>query len=234
MIWYQQMRGFFANEQRYIAENFPDLHYQIEEGFVIIIGEVNFTTSFAGNEISDTHKIRVEFPHNYPEETRVAVELGRKISKDFHTFSNQTLCLGTPMEIRSIFNKERTIKNFLENLLLPYLFQFSYKSKYGELPIGERSHGMPGIYEFYKEKIGISNETSIIRFLSDLRDKKLKGHHLCPCGSNVIFRKCHWTSAENLLKLPISIIDKEILFFLNIRRIEQENHNRYKNIVYSK
>lgn len=228
------MPGFFANEQRYIADKFPDLHYQIKEGYVIIIGLLNFTTLYAEKELSDSYKICIEFPHNYPEETPVAVELEGKISKDFHTFSNQTLCLGTPMEIRSIFNKERTIKNFLENLLLPYLFQFSYKTKYGKLPIGERSHGMPGIYEFYKEKIGIANETSIIRFLSDLRDKKLKGHHLCPCGSNIIFRKCHWTFAENLLILPTSIIDKEILFFKNILRIEQENQSRYKNIVYSK
>jgi hypothetical protein len=234
MIWYQQMRGFFANEQRYIAENFPDLHYHIEEGFVIIKGEINFTTSYAEKEISDSYKICIEFPHNYPEETPVALELQGKIPSEFHTFSNKILCLGTPMEIRSIFNKERTINNFLENLLLPYLFQYSYKSKYGELPIGERSHGMPGIYEFYKEKIGIYNETSIIRFLSDLRDKKLKGHHLCPCGSNVLFRKCHWTLAENLLKLPTSMIEKEILFFMNIHRIEQENHSSYKNIVYSK
>lgn len=237
MNWYQELPNFFAKEQRFIAENYPDMHFQIRDEFVTLVGVLRLNAQIKDSVITDSYKILIIFPHNYPTEAPIAFETSEKIPQEFHHLSHNKLCLGTPIEINSIFSLNKTIRNYLEKLLIPYLLQFSYKTKYGIMPFGERSHGIKGIYEFYEEKIGLSDNSSIVKFLLSIKDKKINGKKYCPCGSNLSFWKCHMKTAKILMDLPVDMIINEIEYLLKIQRFDYEERQKrelYQKVIYNR
>ena len=58
------------------------------------------------------------------------------------------------------------------------------------MPFGERSHGVEGIYEYYKEYFDAESKEQVLALLEAVCSKKYRGHLLCPCGSEKIGRKC--------------------------------------------
>jgi hypothetical protein len=154
--WFENNFDFFLVEKRYLKKNYPGLHYKEADGILILTGLINFRAKYRDIPIEDFYQIRLVFPNNYPKELPTAFEIGNKIQQDFHTNSyDRTLCLGADAELYKIFNQNRTIKNYIENILIPYLYSYSHLVKYGFLPFGELSHGGKGLIEYY-ENIGYS------------------------------------------------------------------------------
>jgi hypothetical protein len=214
--WFQKDIDFFIDEQKFIATSFQFLHYYIKDDVVFLVGDINIDNTINDKEISDSFRIRIQFPHNYPENYPFVYETSKKIPNNYHTNPDGTLCLGTEIETSLIFFQKKSIKNFIINLLIPYLSGFIYSNKYGELPYGERQHGIKGKFEFYYELFGTNNIEYILKLLNEIKTGNLRGHHLCPCGSNISFRKCHWNVGKKLLVIPPILISQEIKYFQNV------------------
>ena len=99
-------------------------------------------------------------------------------------------CLGAPVEVRLRFAQHRNLLRFIEDQVIPYLFTYSYKNRYGELPFGELEHGYEGLLQYYKEFF----ETSMIgamKLLKCLADDCASPLMACPCGSDRRLEACH-------------------------------------------
>jgi hypothetical protein len=95
------------------------------------------------------------------------------------------------LAIKAKFSEDPSLKGFVRNCLVPYLYSFSYYIRYGNLPFGELSHGIQGIYEYYSELFLIQDKNSILKLLKILAGDNYRGHLPCPCGSGKRLRSCH-------------------------------------------
>lgn len=161
-------------------------------GIWIIEGLLQFDANDRDKKISiqDEYNVKVTL-ENYPHNVPSAEEVGGRIPKDFHTNYDGKLCLTAPLEAKIKFKSCPTLTGFFENLLIPYLYLFSFKEKFGYLPYGEFSHGIKGILEWYEEFFNISSKMQILGLLRILADDDYRGHLDCPCESSKKIRQCH-------------------------------------------
>lgn len=104
----------------------------------------------------------------------------------------------TPFRVQKIFSECETMLSFIDKLVAPYLFSYSYYVINEKLPFGEHKHGAEGILEDYKKEFGVTEDLEVIRLLQILAEDKFRGHHPCPCGSSKKLRNCH---GQNILSL---------------------------------
>jgi len=144
--------------------------------------------------ICETFSLEIHVPNNYPVELPHVIELEGKIEKEFsHLNDDNTLCLAVPMEVRRIFQETPTLLGFVEKLVIPYLYGYCYCywKKHGAMPFGEANHGNTGVLEYYRELFNPLNDLVLLKGLYGIYQHGYRGHHSCPCGSEIIVRKCH-------------------------------------------
>lgn len=169
-----------------------------QDGVYIIKNSLFFSAIYDDVSIEDKYCVEIKISPEYPKTPPTGQETGGRISSNFHLHKDNTLCLGSPIAIKTKFDKDPTLLGFVENLLIPYLYSHSYKEKYGKMPFDELSHGMKGIFEYYKELFDIDCEYAVLRFLKILADNNYRGHLICPCGSDIKLRDCH---GKQILKI---------------------------------
>lgn len=182
--------------QKYLEEikqNFPDLKLKcIENDHAIFEGPIAFRANYKGKgQIEDQFEVEISFSIDNFRTIPSAKETGGRIPADFHNNPDKTLCLGAPLGLRQKYSNDPTLRGFIENLLVPFFYSFSFKEKYGAMPFGELSHGEQGIVEFYKELFGTDSELTILELLKIIVEDNYRGHWLCPCGSQNRLRDCH-------------------------------------------
>lgn len=170
----------------------------------IIEGELNFKASYNGVNIADNYSIRIEIPSNYPKDMPLTKEIGGRIPYNFHKLNNDYLCLEVPTKMKIMFMENPTLLFYIEKFVIEYLFSFSYKEKFGQLPYGERPHGCEGIIDYYKELFGVTDINCIVKFLQLLSSNNYRGHHLCPCNSGKRLRNCHGNKMLKLIQLSVA------------------------------
>ncbi|HAY22649.1 MAG TPA: hypothetical protein DCY27_10895 [Desulfobacterales bacterium] len=161
------------------------------DGLPVVHGLLEFEASNEDIKIQDSFQIRLLIPDDYNKTPPKAYETGGKIPKAFHTYSDDSLCLATPVEIRRKFSETPTLIGFVESLLIPYLFSFSFWKEHGWMPYGELAHGPEGIIQYYLESFKVDSEIIVLKFLKLLAMENYRGHHECPCGSGSKIRNCH-------------------------------------------
>lgn len=185
-----------------LIKEYPDLNLKWGEGSSAeIFGRISFVAKYFSVTIQDEYQIKFlvseEFPHIPPE----AWETGGKIRKSYHhLFKDGRLCVGVETEVRRLFRKNPTLINYVEKILIPYLFSYSYYEQYRRMPYGDRSHGEAGIVEFYKELFKVGDLLSLLGFLKILAENNYRGHHKCPCCSGHKLRSCHGPLLLEMLK----------------------------------
>lgn len=188
-----------------VSEQYKGLQpfYGDNDKLCMLSGLFEFNANFKDENIQDTYLIEISIPKDYPSQMPIVNEIGGRISDSFHKYSNSSLCLGIPLEIQLKFSEHKTLLCFIEKILIPYLYAFSYYEKRGTMPYGTANHDEDAEYLFYKKHFANLPDHAILDFLGILASKKLfKGHLECPCGSSKIFRKCHGpliTQMSNLL-----------------------------------
>lgn len=210
-MWYEEKEAFFLQETRFIKENYPELHYKIRDGIMTLSGIFHFTASYKGEEISDCYKIRIAFPENYPDELPIIGEIGGRIPNSYHHLDDGALCLGTPADLYTRFAQARNIKNYLNNIVIHYLYRYSYIEKNNKEPYGDRAHGFDGIIEGYQELLKTDNARIVFLILHMEYDKRTKqdykfNNFKCLCGSGKKFKLCHGKYRKKLRSLPISYL----------------------------
>ncbi|MFC3801539.1 hypothetical protein [Cohnella sp. GCM10012308] len=174
-----------------IRDCFPDLVLIPHDHRYFIRGTLEFRAEFMGLEVKESFLIEIEVLTTYPHSLPNVRELGGRISKEFHKFVNDTLCLGTPLAMKITFSKNPTLLGFIKELIVPYLYSYVNYERNGELPYGELSHNGKGLLEYYMDLFQVSSVDKTMQMLYALSFDKIRGHLPCPCGSNLKIRNCH-------------------------------------------
>lgn len=118
-----------------------------------------------------------------------------------HLNPDKSFCLGVLLDNYLKLQHNPTIICFFSLLVDPYLYSFEYLKEFGVMPFGERKHGVDGVFEFYREYFKEDDILKCIKLLQFIvKNDRYRGHHLCPCGSNLITRKCHGEALKKVLE----------------------------------
>ena len=180
-----------------LIKKYDHLTLDRPHGTLAVQGLLEFEASHEEIQVQDSFHIKLVIPRDYNKTPPKAYETGGRIPKDFHTYSDGSLCLAPPIEIRRKFSESPTLLEFVESLLIPYLFSFSYWKDHGHMPYGDLPHGSEGIMQYYFETFKVSSEFIVLKFLKILAIENYRGHHECPCGGGLKIRQCH---GESLLR----------------------------------
>jgi len=158
-----------------------------------LVGDLKFCSELEGFEqITDSYKIDLRIPQLFPDEVPRIFECGGRIPESFHTNSDGTLCLGSPIRIFLTLRDNPTLIGFVNYCVIPFLYGYSYFERNGVLPQGELAHGEPGLIQDYMTLFGVKDENACRRLVKLLGMKKrLANKYPCPCGSGRRVGKCH-------------------------------------------
>lgn len=174
-----------------LTKKYTELEIRKGDESFIIDGKIIFFAEYANMPIIDSYQIRVEVPFDFPRKIPSVYENEGKIEKKFeHFLTDGSLCLGIQTEMKETLKNNPSVLNFVDSFVISYLYTHSYYLKYGQMPFGERCHGLEGIYEFYKEKLLVDSNSYVIDMLGFICFKEYRGHINCPCGSKIKIRKC--------------------------------------------
>lgn len=88
--------------------------------------------------------------------------------------------------------KDGTILDYIDLLVVPYLYGYSYFEKHGDLPFGELEHGKAGLLKEYAKLFGVTSEKAVPGLIQMASMKKrVANKYPCPCGSGKRLGKCH-------------------------------------------
>ncbi|MHB1000804.1 MAG: YecA family protein [Armatimonadota bacterium] len=195
----------FDPTPHFIREHFEELVKQypsliLDSGVErnVVTGDLKFSAEYGDTTLVDCFAIQISIPSDYPESPPSVKETGGRIPADFHKLDDDSLCLAAPFEILRKFSCNRSLLGFVKDLLIPYLFSFSYWEQNGVMPYGELAHGAKGILEYYVDLFNVSSSTTALKLLKILAEGSYKGHHDCPCGSGRKLRDCHGSLLRNI------------------------------------
>jgi hypothetical protein len=93
-----------------------------------------------------------------------------------------------------------TLTGFLEGPVRNYFIGQSLVARGDPWPFGEHGHSIKGILDFYAILLGTKDILTIQRYLNCLRNRPIKAHQPCPCGSGKRLRDCHCSQVDELSK----------------------------------
>jgi len=179
-----------------------------------VLGDISFCTPYKGDIIEDTYSVKLLISKKFPNKIPKVFEVGGRIEPDpdnhINVYDSNSLCLEIPPLLNSLFNKDPSLTGFLNNLVIPFLFNYSYKEKNVDYPKAQWCHGGAGVLDFYMEYFGINKRSQAKEFFrigfhqnkrkdgsrSCCSGLTFKGHSICYCGSGKKIRDCH----RNVLK----------------------------------
>jgi hypothetical protein len=163
------------------------------DGTIILSGSLDFTgVSQDLPDLTDSYEVRISIPKGYPDELPTVHETGRRIPPDFHKLDGDALCLGAPIRIWMLIQRNPSLLNFLERVIIPYLYGHSSHERGRGMPFGELRHGTPGLIDDLAEMLGSPDPDMTRQYLEAIQRKKRVANKLsCPCGSGVRLGRCH-------------------------------------------
>ena len=194
----------------YIKKNHPKLHIKYRNNDLYIIGEFEMKARFKNETLEDSFFLEFSIPASYPNDFPKVKSLDEKISTTYHTNPDGCLCLGTEANIYEIFNKERTLKNFMENILIHFLYRFSYIKKNDKEPYRDKSHGIEGVLEYYFEKFETRNKNIVLKILGNYLGLLRFNKKWCYCKSGKKYKNCHFLKINELFELvPKKVLEDD-------------------------
>ena len=191
----------FCGEFDEVQEYFPKLRPALYDGKKVLEGELDVIDR--DGKLWDSYSIEVHHSQNYPYKFPLLFEVGGIIPKigDWHIYEDTKSCCVKVLPEEFIICKNGiTLVGFIQNEVLPYLFNQTHRRIEGYYVNGEYSHGILGIYEFYSRILGTGSDyrktLSLMLYAAEnLRPGRTS---LCFCGSGNKFRKCHRTAFDHL------------------------------------
>jgi hypothetical protein len=164
-----------------------------EDGCIILAGVLRFCVQGpAQAPIEDAYGVRIRWPAGFPEALPDAWETGGRIPDDHHKMYDGSLCLGAELEQRMILTESPTLPTFVEKLVIPYLFGFSFRQRHGTMPFDELAHGSLGIRQCIAALFHSPVTDNVVEFLRLAGMKKRRANKsLCPCASGRRLGRCH-------------------------------------------
>lgn len=232
------------NGKTWLRENYPNLYLDPDKQ--VISGKLYFKMYYSACEpgyvlnpddsyesktgiiIEDVYEIEIDFSNQgfLPLVRETGERILRSKEKwhveqlvDMHVFPNGTACLCMPSEATLKLPNGFNLKDFFEELLIPYFYYQSFFEKYGREPWKGYSHGDFGILESYFCQKNPTPELTWFYFLS-LSDEwqmyvreniRFKGYKPCACKSGRKFKKCHREALLGYNRLRIDFLRLEQL-----------------------
>jgi hypothetical protein len=190
-----------------------------------VLGTLKAVAVYQNIEYYCQYDIKICIPRNYPLTIPLVFETGGKIDKNFHRNPNGALCLASPAELKLKFNRSKTLINFVDNLVIPFLFSHKHFIETGRMPYGELAHGSAGIYQYYCEYFNTDDPRIITEYLSCLLEvHDNTNNRPCPCGSGKSISNCH---KDKLNYFRQSLSSKEL------NNIVSEGRQAVANVIMS-
>ena len=164
----------------------PDCALQFE-------GALSFRAQKEGfQQVEDVYAIRGVVSRGFPLEEANIFEIGGRVSDNYHKFNSKRLCLGSPLRIRVVMEKNPTLVGLVDGLIIPYLYNHSAQEISKEFPVGELDHGAPGLVDDYEKLFQLNGPAQCIKAIQFLGMKKrIANKHRCPCESGRRLGRCH-------------------------------------------
>ncbi|MFK4304703.1 hypothetical protein ABH892_004870 [Paenibacillus sp. RC254] len=172
------------------------------ENHIILQGIFKFKAKVKGlPEIEDSYSLSILVPNRFPFHIPIVEEVGGKIPRDhnYHINPDNTLCLGSPLQLLKKLNKNPTINVFAEECLVPYLYAVSFKLQNGgSFIFGELAHGQKGIIDDYTQLLGLGTWEQVVYALRLLGvNKRLANKQPCPCKCGKRLGACNFRKVLN-------------------------------------
>lgn len=188
--WHERNPGLFRAAQKEIPAKYPDLRVTLEGDVVHIRGSYPVMDEV---EVLDRFQIEISVPPDFPDSTPVLREIGGRIPWNSDRHVNRDAGEACPIvpEEWLMWPERESILAFLEGPVRNFFLGQVLVEAGCRWPFGERTHGVPGLFEAYGEIVGASDREAILRYLDCLSKEIMKGHWDCPCGSGKRLRNCH-------------------------------------------
>lgn len=220
-------KDIFKNEAKNIKQHFVELVYtENKEGIPLIVGDLVLKDHSA--TIIDIYSIKILPSDGYPNRFPLVYETGGRIpiNIDWHVFPDGHCCIKSLPEEIVLCKNGITLRQFIEEQLIPYFFNQRYREENGFF-LNERSHGVLGIIEYFIDYFNTSDITLILNLLVETRNiKGLKSNTKCLCGSERKFKKCHRRSLRALKVFSRNEIESfinSILSFIKATRAQKSS-----------
>ena len=204
---------FLIEQYNQLVAAYSGLEYGIDklQDCFFVTGVLSFSASFNQISIRDSYLIRIDIPWNFDLfHIPLAYELAGRIPKSFHHYVKGNLCLGINIANYEKISQDCTLLGYVDNLLVPFLYAYSYYEKYGKMPYGNEGHDRDAVFLYFKEKFSDVPEERLLDLIIYMYMPHVYGSHRpCLCGSGLPMRSCHF----NLLKELIHIYPRDILIW---------------------
>jgi len=172
-----------------LAQKFTDLTVNTSVTKIYVRGA--FPVLHEGS-VLDRYQIEIDWS-NRDTEAPALRETGGRIPwiADRHMSRGGMACLFVPEEWLLRPRAERSITHYLDGPVRNYFLWQSLVERGESPPWGERSHGVPGLIEAYGDMVGMQGASAVKRCFEYLSRDRIKGHWMCPCGTNRRVRDCH-------------------------------------------
>lgn len=191
---------------------------------IVLGGEIFISCKAKGFVLCDRYPVQIFISLN-SNQLPYVVDTGNRIARDYpHRYQDGRLCLETDITIRMHFCDGFSLDEWIKDYVEPYFFSYEFYQRFGEYPFGQRSHGIQGIIESYKDVLHGKDEVSTLSLMRSICKGSYRGHSPCPCGSSLRLRACH---GPTIMKF---YTDKElnILVQNDYKGIENEIQRYYK------
>jgi len=175
-------------------------------------GKINAKVKYKELETLEfAYDLKIIIPEKFPNELPDFYMLDKSVKPDvnLHIEKDGKICLGVPLRLMMELNKVHTINNYIENVLIPYLYGLTYKLKYKKkkFPFDEIGHYEKGLLVEYKKMLQLNDKSSIIKAFELLGMDRGDAHfEKCPCGCGNLYMICTYM---NILEKYRYLANKE-------------------------
>jgi hypothetical protein len=195
--------------------------YDSSSGFTWLLEQ---NQSAPGEIIEDTYEIIISRPKD-ENKLPILKIIGKDITKniDRHFYTNKTACLCGVVERRKYLLQNFSFIKYLEQLVVPFLYEQSYYDKYNKWPWGGYAHGAIGIFQSYNNSEGSKEdiEACLEQLYSDknwkriravlLGQERIKEKSKCFCSNPGQIKKCHPGTWFTMIRFRVAIKNHGII-----------------------
>lgn len=214
-------------ERDEVITRYPKLSWD-NKGF--FFGSFDLYAQYEDSVVEDVFEIEIWVPSEFPNSIPLFKEVGGRTQniadnrgiKDLRNVHFNTIngaaCVCVKQEEKFRFPSGSTITDFIEKLVVPYLFGLCTFEKTGKWPWGEYSHGCIGLLEYYAAHADQASKDDILWIAEDFKldnnwkeyerqIHKPRGNRKCLCGSGKSIQECHALAWEGIKRLNVRLLE---------------------------
>jgi len=202
--------NLFELQAAEIPLRFPKLSQAKDAaGRVIVRGEIDIVDRDC--KYWESYNVEIhpvdEFPYRYPH----VYEIGGKIPKigDWHIYDDtQRCCIDVEPEEIIKCSGGLSLPDFIQNEMLPYFFNQTFRRNEGYYPNGEYAHNVHGLFQYYDQLLQTQGDPrKTLQQLMYIQKIERPGRTFaCFCGSGEKFRRCHRHAFDIIHRLGKKIV----------------------------